>query len=172
MIRGDSSSFSPDWSRARASIWITLPKPPLLEDVSFSRRVFDRNGQLLRVTLSEDGKYRIFTPLDQISPELIRATLAQEDRFFWRHAGVNPIALARAAGHFSLGNNGRGGASTITMQLARLRFHIHSRTVRGKLAQDLARPRARSPLQQEAAPRSVSQSRSLRRQHRRHRRGE
>src|SRR6186997_2046016 len=116
-------------------IWFCLPKPPLLENVSFSRRVFDRNGRLLRVTLTDDSKYRIFTPLDQISPELIRATLTQEDRFFWQHAGVNPIALARAAGHFSLGNTGRGGASTITMQLARLRFRIHSRTPRGKLAQ-------------------------------------
>ncbi|MGZ4984085.1 MAG: penicillin-binding protein 1C, partial [Chthoniobacterales bacterium] len=117
--------------------WFSLPKPPLLDGVSFSRRVYDRNGKLLCLTLSDDEKYRIFTPLEKISPELIRTTLAQEDRFFWKHAGVNPVALARAAWHYSLGQSGRGGASTITMQLARMRFHINSRTLAGKCAQIL-----------------------------------
>ncbi|MGZ5024879.1 MAG: penicillin-binding protein 1C, partial [Chthoniobacterales bacterium] len=116
-------------------IWRSLPRPPLLDGVSFSRRVYDRNGKLLCLTLTADEKYRIFTPLQEISPELIRATLAQEDRFFWKHAGVNPVALARAAWHYSLGQSGRGGASTITMQLARMRFHINSRTLAGKCAQ-------------------------------------
>jgi penicillin-binding protein 1C len=117
--------------------WFCLPKPPLLEGVSFSRRVYDRNGKLLCLTLSDDEKYRIFTSLEKISPELIRATLAQEDRFFWKHNGVNPIALARATWHYSLGHAGRGGASTITMQLARVRFHLNSRTLAGKCAQML-----------------------------------
>ncbi len=115
-------------------VWLCLPKPPLLDGITFSRRVFDRNGALLRVTLSADQKYRIFTPLAQISPDLIHATLLQEDRFFTEHPGVNPVAAARAAFHFCLGQK-RGGASTITMQLARLRFHIRSRSLGGKCAQ-------------------------------------
>ncbi len=115
--------------------WFCLPKPPLLDGVSFSRRVYDRNGKLLCLTLSDDEKYRIFIPLEKISPELIHATLEQEDRYFWRHTGINPIALARAAWHYSLGHSGRGGASTITMQLARVRFHLNSRSVAGKCAQ-------------------------------------
>lgn len=115
--------------------WFCLPKPPLLDGVSFSRRVFDRNGKLLAVTLTSDDKYRIFTPLAQMSPELTRATLAHEDRFFGDHPGVNPISLTRAAWHFCRGNSGHGGASTITMQLARLRFHLKTRTIGGKLAQ-------------------------------------
>ncbi|HEY3662432.1 MAG TPA: penicillin-binding protein 1C [Chthoniobacterales bacterium] len=115
-------------------VWLSLPKPPLLEGITFSRRVFDRRGKLLHVTLSADQKYRIFTPLAQISPDLVHATLLQEDRFFEDHPGINPIATARAAFHFALGQR-RGGASTITMQLARLRFHIQSRTVRGKCEQ-------------------------------------
>ena len=117
--------------------WLCLPKPPLLDGIGFSRRVFDRNGRLLHVALTADDKYRIFTPLDQISPEVIHATLAQEDRFFQTHPGVNPISLARAAWHFCLGHSGRGGASTITMQLARLRFQIRSRTIAGKCGQVL-----------------------------------
>ncbi len=60
--------------------------------------------------------------------------MLQEDRFFEDHPGVNPIATLRAAFHFCLGQR-RGGASTITMQLARLRFHIQSRTIRGKCEQ-------------------------------------
>ncbi len=115
-------------------VWLSLPKPPLLDEITFSRRVFDRHGTLLHVTLSADQKYRIFTPLARISPDLIHATLLQEDRFFEDHPGINPIATARAAFHFVLGRR-RGGASTITMQLARLRFHIQSRTIRGKCEQ-------------------------------------
>lgn len=117
-----------------AVVWLNLPKPALLDEISFSRRVFDRHGELLHVSLSVDQKYRIFAPLDQISPDLIQATLLQEDRFFREHPGINPIATLRAAFHFCLGQP-RGGASTITMQLARLRFHIQSRTVRGKCEQ-------------------------------------
>jgi len=117
-------------------LWLCLPKPPLMNDVSFSRRIFDRDGHQLRMTLSRDEKYRIFTPLDRISPRLVEATLLHEDRFFGEHPGVNPIAVARAAWYFCRGQQ-RGGASTITMQLARLSAHMQTRTVRGKLAQML-----------------------------------
>ncbi|MEP6822207.1 MAG: penicillin-binding protein 1C [Chthoniobacterales bacterium] len=122
---------------ASAVAWFFLPKPPLLDGINFSRRVFDRNGKLLYVALTDDDKYRIFTPLDEISPELIESTLAQEDRYFADHPGVNPVSLARATWHFCLGHAGRGGASTITMQLARLRFQIRSRTIAGKCSQML-----------------------------------
>src|SRR5262245_41470371 len=116
--------------------WLCLPKPALMEKISFSRRVFDRNEHQLWMTLSRDEKYRVFTPLDRISPQLIRATLEHEDRFFWEHPGVNPIAAIRAFWHFARGEK-RGGASTITMQLARLSSHGETRTVRGKLSQML-----------------------------------
>ena len=116
------------------AISFCLPRPPLLDGISFSRRVFDRNGRLLCLTLSDDQKYRVFVPLNRISPDLINATLTQEDRYFKKHPGINPIATARAAFYYLLGRE-RGGASTITMQLARLRFHIHSRTLRGKCEQ-------------------------------------
>lgn len=115
--------------------WLGLPKPPLLDGVEFSRQVFDRHNKLLRVTLTQDEKYRLFTPLAQISPELIKATLIQEDRYYRRHPGVNPVALSRAAWNYLRSGNPRVGASTITMQLARLRFHIHSRSATGKLQQ-------------------------------------
>ncbi len=58
-----------------AAIWLALPRPPLLDGISFSQSVRDRSGKLLRVTLSADQKFRVWTPLRDISPELIDATL-------------------------------------------------------------------------------------------------
>ena len=115
-------------------VWLLLPKSPLLDGVSFSQSVRDRNGELLRVTLTTDQKYRIWTPLREISPELVDATLQYEDKYFARHPGVNPFALVRSGFGFVRGGT-RTGASTITMQVARLRFHLHTRTISGKLEQ-------------------------------------
>ena len=117
-----------------AAVWLLLPKPPLLDSVLFSQCVRDRNGELLRVTLTSDQKFRIWTPLSQISPELIDATLRYEDKYFARHPGVNPIALIRS-GFGILRGGARTGASTITMQVARLRFHLQTRTPVGKFRQ-------------------------------------
>jgi penicillin-binding protein 1C len=115
--------------------WLLLPKPPLLNGISFSQCVRDRNGKLLRVTLSADQKFRIWTPLEEISPDLIDATLRYEDKYYARHPGVNPIALARGAAELLRLHRATTGGSTITMQLARLRFHLHTRTISGKLEQ-------------------------------------
>jgi penicillin-binding protein 1C len=115
--------------------WLLLPKPPLLDGISFSQCVRDRNGKLLRVTLSADQKFRIWTPLEEISPDLIDATLRYEDKYYAHHLGVNPIALARGAAELLRLHRATSGGSTITMQLARLRFHLHTRTISGKLEQ-------------------------------------
>src|SRR5687768_7747153 len=115
--------------------WLALPRPPLLEGIDFSTRVRDRNGSVLRVTLTADQKYRLWTPLKEISPALIDATVRFEDKHYGKHPGVNPVSLARATWNFAVAGGTRAGASTITMQLARLRFHLHTRTVAGKLRQ-------------------------------------
>ena len=117
-------------------IWLALPKPPLLEGISFSQCVRDRNGKLLRVTLSADQKFRIWTPLREISPALIDATLRFEDKYYRHHPGVNPVALLRSALNLRPGH-AHNGASTITMQLARLRYHLRTRTLGGKFVQIL-----------------------------------
>jgi penicillin-binding protein 1C len=116
-------------------IWLALPKPPLLEGISFSQCVRDRSGKLLRVTLTSDQKYRIWTPLKEMSPRLVDATLRYEDKYYARHPGVNPIALGRSVVDLIRFRRLRTGASTITMQLARLRYHLSTRTLSGKLAQ-------------------------------------
>ncbi|MBN2246192.1 MAG: penicillin-binding protein 1C, partial [Candidatus Aminicenantes bacterium] len=118
-------------------IFLLAPKPPLLEDISFSQAVYDRSGTLLRMTLSSDDKYRLRTPLSEISPCLIKATLLKEDHYFKWHTGFNPVGLVRAFWKTYMTKTHRTGGSTITMQLARLRFNIDSRTIPGKLKQIL-----------------------------------
>ena len=116
--------------------WLALPKPPLLDGIPFSQVVRDRDGNVLRLTLSADQKFRIRTVLRDVSPELIGATLQFEDKHFARHCGVNPVALLRSATSM-LPGHARTGGSTITMQLARLRFQLQTRTISGKAIQIL-----------------------------------
>jgi len=115
-----------------------FPRPPLGRGMSFSREVYDRNGTLLRLTLSSDDKYRRWVPLEDISPALVEAVLLQEDRFFFFHPGVNPVSLLKGFWNSYVARDGfRMGGSTITMQLARMLYRMDSRSVAGKLAQVL-----------------------------------
>ncbi|STX28798.1 penicillin binding protein 1C, peptidoglycan biosynthesis [Legionella beliardensis] len=118
--------------------WVILsfsPPPPLLEKLNFSTVVYDDHKQLLRLTLNNDDKYRVYTPLKKISPHLVTATLLQEDQYFYNHYGVNPFAIIKATWQTYLIKSRRMGASTITMQVARLRFGINSKTLSGKFMQ-------------------------------------
>jgi len=122
---------------AAAAAWLFLPRPPLREGLGFSRAVFDRDGRLLRLTLAPDERYRLWVPLARISPRVAEATLLHEDRLFRLHPGVNPVALVRAAVRTYVRGGRRVGGSTLTMQLARIRYRIDSRSVGGKLLQIL-----------------------------------
>lgn len=111
------------------------PAPPLLSGISYSKAIYDNHKQLLRLTLSNDAKYRLLTPFNEISPLLTSTTLLQEDRYFRWHPGINPISLLEASWRTYFRGSRRFGGSTITMQVARLRFGINSKTVSGKLWQ-------------------------------------
>jgi penicillin-binding protein 1C len=82
--------------------------------------VTDRHGEWLRVFLPADGQLRLQTPLQDVSPLLVRGLIASEDRWFGRHPGVNPLAVLRAAASNLRAGRVVSGASTIPMQLARL----------------------------------------------------
>jgi penicillin-binding protein 1C len=112
-----------------------VPRAPLSTRVPGSTAVAAADGTLLRLTLAADGQYRLWTPLDEISPRLAEATLLYEDRHFRRHPGVNPVALARAAFATYVTGERRVGGSTITMQLARRLWSIPSSSAWGKLRQ-------------------------------------
>jgi penicillin-binding protein 1C len=116
--------------------WYFLPRPPLLDDVTFSSTVRDRHGVLLRLATATDQRYRIRTAISEVPTDLVTAVMTQEDRTYWQHIGINPFSLVRAASKLIVGGP-RSGASTLTMQVARLRYHLNTRTIPGKLRQIL-----------------------------------
>ena len=108
--------------------------PALGSTIPTSTAIVARNGELLRLTLAADGQYRLWVKLEDMPPRLPAAVILYEDQWFYRHPGVNPFALLRAVfSHWSGGR--RLGASTITMQLARRLYGIHTRSPLGKLRQ-------------------------------------
>ncbi|HNS16730.1 MAG TPA: penicillin-binding protein 1C [Bacteroidales bacterium] len=90
--------------------------PPL----DFSQVITSNDGTILHVFLNKEDKWRVKTGLDEISPELRKSIVFKEDRFFYYHFGINPIALVRALVQNTVSGERISGASTITMQLARL----------------------------------------------------
>ncbi|MDP9016856.1 MAG: penicillin-binding protein 1C, partial [Candidatus Eremiobacteraeota bacterium] len=92
----------------------------------------DRNGQMLGTVLSADREHAAFVPLDRVSPAFVSAILAVEDARFYSHAGVDPLASIRALTQLMRNGQVVSGASTITMQDARLLFGASS-TAKGKL---------------------------------------
>ncbi|HMQ56789.1 MAG TPA: PBP1A family penicillin-binding protein, partial [Anaerolineae bacterium] len=82
-------------------------------------RILDREDNLLWEIIDPTGGRRTPVTLDQISPDLINATIATEDRFFYTNVGVDPIAIVRAV-YYNVSEGGIvSGASTITQQLAK-----------------------------------------------------
>ena len=118
-----------------AVVYGLLPKPDLLPpDLEYSRTVLDRDGKVLFLTTTSEGRLRLPTTMEQISPTLMEATLEMEDRRFFSHAGVDGKSLLRAAWGVVSGRK-LGGGSTLTMQLSRLRWRLHTRSIAGKLEQ-------------------------------------
>jgi 1A family penicillin-binding protein len=82
-------------------------------------QILDRNGNLLWEIIDPTGGRRTRVTLDHISPQVIQATLATEDRYFYLNVGVDPIAIIRAVRDNLAEQQIVSGASTITQQLAR-----------------------------------------------------
>lgn len=122
---------------AAAAVYIFCPKPSLYGDTLFSTAVYDDHGRLLRLTLADDERYRLFVPLADMAPAAVEGTLLYEDRQFYHEPGFNPLRLTEAFWTTYVRRSRRVGASTVTMQLARIRFHIDSSTIGGKLVQIL-----------------------------------
>ncbi len=91
------------------------PAPP-----GYSMQVFDSKERLLTAYLADDDTWRLRTRLEHVTPELIEAILEKEDRWFLYHRGVNPVAVVRALYANIRGGRRVSGASTITMQVARM----------------------------------------------------
>jgi penicillin-binding protein 1C len=108
---------------------------PLGRDLEVSTLVLDRNGKLLRAYLTSEGRWRLAATKDQVDPRYLDALLTYEDKRFYYHRGVDPLAMARAA--FQLVTHGRivSGGSTLTMQVARLLEPRQERSLDAKLLQ-------------------------------------
>ncbi|MEM9138238.1 MAG: penicillin-binding protein 1C [Pseudomonadota bacterium] len=97
--------------------------------------VADRRGRLLNAYQVADGRWRLPVKLDQVDPGYIAQLLAYEDGRFHDHSGVDPWALLRAAGQAVRHGRAVSGASTLTMQVARLLRERPTRTLSAKLQQ-------------------------------------
>ena len=105
-----------------------------LKDVSHSLLASD--GTVLEMRLNSRGYWREPVALEDIDPRLVRMLVAYEDKRFYRHGGVDLLALGRAFRDVITTGRITSGASTLTMQLARL-LHpkLNTRSIRGKLQQ-------------------------------------
>lgn len=99
--------------------------------------VLDRDGRLLRAFTTREGRWRLPVTSGIVDPRFLKLLVAYEDKRFFEHRGVDPLAMARAA--WQLVSNGRvvSGASTITMQVARLIEPRPKRSLSAKLRQML-----------------------------------
>ena len=100
-----------------------------------------RDGSPLRAFADARGVWRYPATPEQVSPLYVQALLGYEDRWFWRHPGINPVALLRAGGQLLGSGRIVSGGSTLTMQVARIvdpGLHgARTRRVGGKLRQVL-----------------------------------
>ncbi|MBN1952734.1 MAG: penicillin-binding protein 1C [Bacteroidales bacterium] len=93
---------------------------PLDIPVEYSTVVVSSDGHLLHAFLTSDDKWRMFIDSKEISGDLKKAIIFKEDKYFYRHPGINPLSLARALLNNIKEKRRTSGASTITMQVARM----------------------------------------------------
>ena len=110
--------------------WLTFPADKLTRPPS--TLILSGDGEILRVLLAPDEMWRIPIRTEDISPTLKQAVLTYEDNYFYYHFGINPIAVIRALVANIRAGEVVQGASTITMQLARM-MEPKPRTIGNKL---------------------------------------
>lgn len=118
------------------AIWVVALGPaPRGEGLVYSKQVLDREGRLLRPYATPEGRWRMQAGVEDVDPRFVKMLLAYEDKRFYSHRGVDPLALTRAA--YQLVTHGRivSGGSTLTMQVARLLEPRSERSLTAKLRQ-------------------------------------
>ncbi|AQQ01575.1 penicillin-binding protein 1C [Pseudoalteromonas aliena] len=119
-----------------AVLWyVFVPKPDITQSTTYSTAFYDSSGKLLRLNLATDDRYRLWMPIERIPLSVQQATLLYEDQYFYQHIGIDFIALTKAFYTSYIKRSRRVGASTITMQVARLRFGMNTHVVLGKIEQ-------------------------------------
>ena len=105
---------------------------PLDTHIDYSTVITDCDSNIIYAGLSPDDKWRMYTPLEEITPALKKTIIFKEDRFFYYHFGVNPVSVFRALLNNLKSGKRTSGASTISMQVARL-LEPRERTYLSKL---------------------------------------
>lgn len=117
------------------AIWAADKIWPLpLHEVDPARVVVAHDGTPLWRFADADGIWRYPVTIDEVSPRYLEALINYEDRWFWKHPGVNPFSVLRAAWQDLSSGRVVSGGSTLTMQVARL-LDPHPRTFGGKFRQ-------------------------------------
>ncbi|MBJ8415833.1 peptidoglycan glycosyltransferase PbpC [Citrobacter cronae] len=117
------------------AIWAADKIWPLpLHEVDPARVVVAHDGTPLWRFADADGIWRYPVTIDEVSPRYLQALINYEDRWFWKHPGVNPFSVLRAAWQDLSSGRVVSGGSTLTMQVARL-LDPHPRTFGGKFRQ-------------------------------------
>jgi penicillin-binding protein 1C len=114
--------------------WLRLGPVPALDEGHFqSTRVVDRNGVVLFESLSARGNRSEWLAAGQLPERVVEATVAAEDRRFYRHVGIDPVAVGRAALHDARKLALVEGGSTITQQVAKMLLDSPGRGVLTKM---------------------------------------
>ncbi|MEJ2310387.1 MAG: penicillin-binding protein 1C [Gammaproteobacteria bacterium] len=108
-----------------------LPLEPLQQRAGV---VLDRHGDWLHAAPNRDGLWRFQADVARVDPDFVRVLLHYEDRRFYRHPGADPLAILRATGQSIASGEVVSGASTLTMQVARL-LERRPRTLASKLVE-------------------------------------
>jgi penicillin-binding protein 1C len=102
-------------------IYMIIPLPSPFFAPDYSTVILDENGKILRVFLNQEEQWCLPPDKNLKMPEKLKKTvLMYEDRYFYEHPGVNPVALGRALFQNISAGRTVSGASTLTMQVARL----------------------------------------------------
>lgn len=112
-------------------ISLIFPLPALPR---YSTIITDDKGNVIHAFLTADEQWRMQTTTSEISPLLKKTIIAKEDKYFYYHPGINPLAVTRAFFVNVFTGKRTSGASTITMQVARL-LQPKKRTVFNKLTE-------------------------------------
>ncbi|MEO9778868.1 MAG: penicillin-binding protein 1C [Sedimentitalea sp.] len=105
--------------RDHVDAWIDATDlPPTLADTSVEIR--DRTGKLLRAYTVGDGIWRLAPTLSAVGDTFLAMLVRYEDKRFWQHHGIDPLAMSRAAAQAVWNGRTISGGSTLTMQVARL----------------------------------------------------
>ena len=119
-----------------AGVLFLAKKPELGRLAELSKVIRSESGEIINLRLTSSGHWRQPADLNRIDPLLINMLVAYEDKRFWEHHGVDPLAILRASLSFAKSGKIKSGASTLTMQTAKLMYpNLRQRSLNNKIKQ-------------------------------------